>query len=191
MKNIIANKEDNIGGLYSFLVVPIADVVSVPDVEEGILDGNVELLFGKIWYTVDVTPEANNMSFSDASKDGLTASVTGFIAGDSPYLVDTLKTYADYEYFLVIATDLNGNKRLIGNIDNPAKFTYGFDTNGRRGYQISFSTRTLEAPPFIEFTGTDPNEEPGSCPIIYEIDGGDENTSFDIINGNLDGGDEI
>lgn len=191
MNNLVANKEDNIEGLYSFLVIPAIDVQEIPDAVAGLISDAITLDYGKIWYSVEVTPEANNMAFSDASKDGHITTVRGFIAGDSPALVTALKEYADYEYFILIAGDLNGNKRLIGTLDNPAVFTYSYDTNGRRGYEINFRAQTIDPPPFIEFTGTDPGEEPGSCPIIYLIDGGDETTTFDPINGYLDGGDEV
>lgn len=142
MNNVLANPADNTPGIFKISFVPVLDAISIPFPVAGTIVDPIVLKTGKLWYEMNLTVDANTLSVDN--NNGSNGSnhaniVSGFIAGDSPHLVSTLAEMAQYEDFLVIAEDPNGLQRLIGSIDQPARFTYKLGYNGRRGYSVSFA----------------------------------------------------
>lgn len=151
MNNVVPNSADNTPGVYDINYVPIVDVISIPRAaDNGYITDPVLLREGALWHAIRVTVDANSFDLNNTQTNlGNTnvSGVTGFVAGDEAWLVTTLQEMADYKEFLIVITDANDKKRLIGSIDHPAKFDHKLTYNGRRGYTLSFKC-TSPNPPY-------------------------------------------
>jgi len=151
MNNVVPNSADNTPGVYSINFVPVADVLAVPKAKaNGYITDPVVLRTGAAWNEIYVTVDANNFDLNNGkSAEGNTnvVTVSGFVAGDAPWLVTTLQDMADYEEFLLIVTDADDQKRLVGSLEHPARFDYKLAYNGRRGYTLNFKC-TSPSPPY-------------------------------------------
>jgi hypothetical protein len=156
MQNIEKNIADNIGGIYTFYFIPVADVVSIPLAVSKQISAAVVLADAKYFYSAEITLES--FSYKEPQTDNedgssYAVSLGGFVAGDSSQLTDLFDEMSGGR-FIVICEDSNNKKRLLGTIANGMRFKADFDTNnktaGLKGWNILFAGLLSERPPFYQ-----------------------------------------
>ncbi len=156
MQSIALSNEDNTGSLAKLHMIPVEDVVSIPDPEDYVVVDPVVLDIDCMWYTMQFTQDTPGFEESEnKSKSGsfFNINLDGFIPGHNPVLTSILCEMR-HRKWIIIATDHDGQKRLIGSLKNPVRFKWKFNTgnktSGRKGYDFTFYNQAKNPPYFYE-----------------------------------------
>jgi hypothetical protein len=183
MQNIEKNVSDNIGGIYTFYFIPLADVVSIPLAVNKLIGDAIVLDTDKYFFTAQITRES--FSYKEPQTDNedgssYAISLGGFVAGDSSQLSEQFEEMSGGR-FLVLCEDNNNKKRVLGTLTNGMRFKADFDTNnktsGLKGWNILFSGLMSERPPFYQSSFS---YYPTSNPVA-EYDDSDQQAQIDAL----------
>lgn len=154
MNSFPENQLENAGGMASFNFVPAYAVSQVPEANDNVITAPVVLNANRQW--VKGLFIKNTGAFDENTKDtngGLTYNYkfTCKYPGTNLELNSTLAEMAQTPIVLD-CTDNNGNRRLLGNKNNPLTMQYAFNTKdgfaGRPEYILTFSWLSEKTAPF-------------------------------------------
>ena len=150
MQDIEEFTGDNIGGIESFMFIPVDDVISIArPVDQTILELVViNEAGGAQWFNAYVTQ--GSLSYRETqnkTKQGhpYSRTLAGFVPKDTESLAALFNEMC-YRKFLGDYTYNNGKIQLIGSIDSPLLFDTELETKddpaGRNGHRISFASNS-------------------------------------------------
>jgi hypothetical protein len=149
LANVYTTDCTNIAGLAAIRVIPVDNVVSIPNAQFGIVEEAIVLADENNY--MDITFEQDTADFSE---DGQDSKQGEFFKTKLELFVAGMKPESDYNLgllyrgeFVVICTDNNGRVRICGSQDYPMSFTHKKGTSkkvgGSAGYNLTFMS---EAP---------------------------------------------
>ena len=147
LRNLAQTFADNTGGVEALWYVDKADVLSVPDPDTALITESVVLRPGAYWYQLVAT--RTTLGFTQPGKTDRHGtfwqpSVKGVLAKATAELAQGLEALDDRR-LLVIYRDNNGLVWLVGNLDEPLKFSEKYDAGtvtARNNYDFVFSGET-------------------------------------------------
>ncbi len=147
MRNIDQFIGDNIGGLESFLFIPVDDAISIARPVNHIIQEAVviNVAGGAQWFTAYIT-QGTLFYKEDKNKtvhgNPYNRSLVGFVPKDTEELAELFDEMGDVR-FLIDCLDNNGKRKLVGSLDSPLVFaslmSSGEAPEGRNGHQLTFS----------------------------------------------------
>jgi hypothetical protein len=165
----------NMPGLCYVDVLPIEDVLTMPEVQGGSIADPVVPLPGKQWHRIQVAPPGCLFNEKWSVANGLpvaTSTVTGWTGRDELAKLQALWNLPTTR-FLVLAVGRNGDAVLLGTKEEgcravAAERQRGTEDDPANGYQLTFSLRRADPAPFYlaELPSTDPDDE---CPTLAEL----------------------
>lgn len=153
MNDINKHCSDNIGGVYLLKFIPKTDVSSIPATINGKVCEPVILNSGARWYEFYGTEGTKSLKEDQQpSEHGDYFKLK--LAGSTPKIrtdvSDIFNEMKDQE-FIIDCTDNNGNRRLLGTINEPLRFQFTSDTgNGaanKNAYTFEFYGDVSKVPP--------------------------------------------
>lgn len=149
ISNFPTKKIYNLGGLKNFKFIPFLDVAFQPAIEQGKITGALTLVNGGTWLNGYATPETLNFKEECvATSDGniYSQTISGFVPGDHPELIDLLQALEDLPILVQIA-DTRGQIRLVGSHGFPMTFAGTYDSGSNRsdakGFNFRISTNSI------------------------------------------------
>jgi hypothetical protein len=166
MSNLLKeDSQDNLGSLVEINFIDVKDIDIIPDPIGINLYDPVVLKTDKTWSLIQVsqeTPGFDEESNYSQSGTGLNISVKGFIPGHNDVLESRLQSMLRKKFVLVVS-DFEGRKRIIGTLKNPLRFKWSFSTgnrtNSRKGYDIQFFHTAAKSPLFYQSALASVSEE--------------------------------
>ena len=143
------------GGIDRFEFVLSTDLESVPQFANAeINDTDIVLTPGKEWKQGEA--DFNSLTLSIKPKHSshgvlFSCQVAGFLPDLSQAASYNLVSGGNLKY-LIIATTKQGERLLIGELENPLTFSFDFDAakpGGRKGYSFTFKGAQRKLPQFI------------------------------------------
>lgn len=104
-----------------------------------------EFRISKIDHSYECTPEG------DQDSTGRVTEVKFFIPGITPQKTYVLDDMAGCEYFAIV-TDKEGQRRLLGDLEDGCEFSYIERTNDKAGYEVTIRWESKAAPYFYKGT---------------------------------------
>lgn len=157
MNNLSRFSGINITGVKAIQYVPLEDVLILPDPFNSVISLQVILKPGKVFYSADLTlytagckEETVISNHGEIQKQTLQC----FIPKDSPENAPSLNEMIK-QRFLVLYSDFNGNRKVLGTLDSGMRFKADLDTymdpgSGRNGHLCTFYGESpLKAPFYI------------------------------------------
>jgi hypothetical protein len=140
---------DNFPGIHKFYFIPEDEVSSVSEPDGMVvtvtLDALSEWLEGYSSENLSYTEEYEETDIGDRYR----ATLRGFFPGDSEELMDYFIEMKQSKY-LVKVQDGNGETKLIGSVDIPARFRVTrIKDQERNGFEYSFVAYHHDLPPFF------------------------------------------
>jgi hypothetical protein len=147
LRNLDQHFADNTGGVEALWYVDVTDVLSVPDPDAALITESVVLRPNCYWYQLVAT--RTTLGFTQPGKNDRHGSfwqpsLKGVLAKATAELAQGLEALDDRR-LLVIYRDNNGLVWLVGQHDEPLKFTDKYDagtTTARNNYDFTFSGET-------------------------------------------------
>lgn len=144
MQNFPTVTGDNMGGLAIFYFIPFENVEDIPEHSNYVIDQDIDIASGTSWNKG--LAEINSLKFQEKYKETSQGvhcekKLEGFLPGDSSTIIDLFEEMNN-KFFILRATDADGNEKVVGTIEEPLKFTASFATgtfNGKKGHHYSFS----------------------------------------------------
>lgn len=153
MNDINKHRGDNLGGLYHFRFIPKNDVNSIPVAISGKICEPVELKSGARWFDFYATEGTQSFNEDQQTNDHgnyFKLKLSGSTPKIRTEVSDIFNEMKDQE-FIIDCTDNNGNRRLIGTINEPLRFSFKSDTgNGaqnKNAYSFEFYGDVSKVPP--------------------------------------------
>lgn len=153
ISNFPKPKGYNLGGLRSFLYAHVHSFLSFPAIKDGVITAPVQFVAGAGWFTGYST--LYTLNFDENGKDSPNGPIydqvlSGFSPGDRPENLDAIHS-AEGAEFVLLVTDANGQKRLIGGYGYPltflADYSSGSNRSDTKGYAYKFfGNSTFRAP---------------------------------------------
>lgn len=135
---------DNIGGLLRLNFIPVSDIESIDEPYEHRITVPVELKENKRWFSLYAT--LGTMSFTESgskTSDGelFDKKITATCPKDRAD-ISALFNEMRNEQFVIDYTDTNGERKLVGSLEEPLQFSSNLNTKegieGRNEHVISF-----------------------------------------------------
>jgi hypothetical protein len=147
LRNLDQFFADNTGGVEALWYADLADVLSVPDPDTALITESVVLRPGATWYQLVAT--RTTLGFTQPSKADRHGPywqplLKGVLAKATPELAQGLEAL-DGRRLLVLYRDNNGLVWLVGQYDEPLKFSEKYDAGtvtARNNYDFTFSGET-------------------------------------------------
>jgi len=144
MRDINEPCGDNLGGLLSFDFIPSSDVLSIPEPNKSRILQPIVLKSGKSWSSGYGT--RGTMSFSEDQGNGdhgaKYAAKISLVVPKEESENEDLYHEMRHQTFIVVYTNANGLKKVVGTIAEPLKFTSnlstGSDVPNRNQHTIQF-----------------------------------------------------
>src|SRR5690606_24188445 len=145
---------------------PIKYVLEFPEIFNYQVKEILTIAAAGKWYFADCTLETPGLKVASSSSPNgpvFKSSASGIITGDSNEM-NQLAGEMDFEKYILLVVDHEGNRRLVGDLENPVALTINFElpprVSGRKEYQLSFTHSGAVRPPYylVPFV-SDPNEE--------------------------------
>ncbi len=149
ISNFPKPKGYNLGGLRTFQFAPLDSIVSYPAIHDGLITTPLQFKAGKNWLDGYSTPYS--LQFSETGKDtpnGIyyAQAIDGVIPGDRLESINAVAS-AEGNSFVVLVTDANGQKRLVGAHGYPLIFLADYNTGSSRsdskGFSFQFSGMSI------------------------------------------------
>lgn len=155
MYNLSHVPDDNLGGVAALYYTDQSDVLTVPEETDLVLQGDITLKPGAVWYKLEAT--FNTRSFKEdpkTSRHGVifNQQLKGFKPKDSATLAHALNDLR-HRRLAYLYRDQNGIMRFVPN----AEFLASFDTEtvgGRNGYEFNLRSESLQ--PALYYAGEVP-----------------------------------
>ena len=146
MQDIGQYTGDNIGGLEKFQFIPVNDIISIPRATNHVITEaiTIDALSGAQWFDAYVTE--GSLGYKETEKKNQHGNsydriLVGLVPKDTETLADLFDEMEGFRY-VIIYTDNNGKKKVVGSIESPLQFKADMDTkvdaNGRNGHPITF-----------------------------------------------------
>ena len=162
IKDIKKHKNDNLGGIHSFIFTPVENVLDIPPVISGSVRMAITLKAGTRWYRghgIEGTMRFTDEPQEDENGTFYQKRLIGLIAKKRASLVDQLTSMKNRR-FIVIARDYNDIMWLIGNKSEPLLFKSGSDSKehipGRNEISFEFFNPGIDESPVFS----------GLCPLL-------------------------
>jgi hypothetical protein len=154
LNDITRHSSDNLGGVNAFKFVPAKGVNPLPASLNGAIHHELTLKDGYRWYTGYCTEFTMNYKESPVqSEHGLAYKKTfsGKVPNDRSDLTWLFDEMKDQGFILDI-TDNNGQRKIVGNPDEPVYFVSTLDTKAemaqRNEHEIVFEGEGIDKAPF-------------------------------------------
>lgn len=154
MNSILPLKDENISGLAYLDFAPVADVVSIDRPWQQEISSAINFAPTKSFYRLAFSMESGKFSApEEKSSSGSIhkAEVIGFTPKMQRATSDLFSEMRE-NLFVVVATDHNGNKRLVGTLKEPMRFSFAESTEAaygvRQGYAWAFRRDLMDPPPY-------------------------------------------
>lgn len=148
MQDILRNNGDNSGGVGILYVIPVTDVISIPDAVAQIISSAITFAPYKTWTKIECTLESINFTEPQTNGDNgqqYAPTVTAFVANDSDAVAALFAEMENQEFILLI-NDSNEKVKLVGSVEEPMIFSSSLDTgtkwSDRNGHTINFAGDT-------------------------------------------------
>lgn len=147
-------KQPAAGGLCSIEFVPVNWIVYFPEVNPkyNTITQRIRLLDGKAWQVCPAPDRERSLIEAQKQNDGgmyIDSTIQAFLPFDSASNEVALKVMRYYRYIVVVNMP-NGIRKLIGSMDNPARFSRDFNTGGDytadMGSPIQFTWSSEDGP---------------------------------------------
>lgn len=165
MDSINSLKENNIGGSKNYLLLVSKDAIDVfPDVINININDAITLLPGESWVKWEFTEKTISFDETprdDTGKTGFDIELVGIIPKDSLNLLRII-TSSTYKRAVVLYVDSNGETRVIGSKENPAKIlrpkiTHGNKPTDLNHYEVVITNSHTKRAPFYQAALPDPS----------------------------------
>lgn len=155
--NFPAKPAYNLGGYTSFKFSPYQFIYDFPLIAAGAAASAIVFTAGYTWHEGYATQETLSYTEEPQSDDGgqiYNITISGFVPGESPQLVDLVESMALDRYVLLIR-DSSGQLRLAGSAEAPLDFSASFGSGAARqdlkGFNIKFSGQSKRRAPGYDF----------------------------------------
>lgn len=148
------NVENMGGNADTFLFIPVSQIVSMPKPLNGVISQEIWILSQSSWYTGRALP--GSLEFDEKQspvREG--HNYSSVFKGVIPKLTSTyLALFEEMacDLFVVIFTDNNGNRHVMGTENEGASFEYDRNTtstpSGLAGHRFEFSCARAKPSPF-------------------------------------------
>lgn len=160
--NFPINQNNNhLGSLMKFYFIEINNILSEPEIFENKLIGNYTFKPTKELLTGYFDKESTSLKFDDATNNIGLLTKNNFSAelSDNSAEIDSLFCEMRCARYIVFIIDNYKNVRVLGRLDNPARFTFSFSTKEKikdaPAYSFKFYTETTCVMPITTTQITD------------------------------------
>ena len=154
MNSILPLKEENISGLAYLDFAPVSDVDSIDRPWQEEISQAVVFNPTKSFFRLAFSQETGKFS-SPEEKNPSGSLHKAEVVGFTPLMrMATAAIFSEMreDLFVVVVTDNNGNKRLVGTLEEPLRFSFSESTESsygvRQGYAWAFRRDLKNAPPY-------------------------------------------
>lgn len=175
LSNIDRLKESNMGSIVELRVARAGDISDMNDPIDGVVYGDIDFIGDAsfvLWRATSQTIGIQSSTRDSQEGNFKTSSLPFFISKDRDDIKAMLELAED-DLFVVLYKDANGKSKLFGNVNEPVRFKYDYNSgtgNGsRNGYQCQFY---YEGPNNICFyDGDTPSPPSGPAGVLVRYNG--------------------
>jgi hypothetical protein len=173
IKNLSA--ADNLGGILSIYVARKADILSMPEVINGVITGDITFHPGAGWILWQATFESKRMrGDSRSSQEGpFRNNVLTFLVPKDDSLIRDMLERAEEDEFIVLFQYPGADKKIFGLLDMPVNFSFDHDSGNELQEGNRYTCRFFyEGPENSYFYNGDLSAPaPGSAPALVRYNG--------------------
>ena len=154
MKDFQEFRLENMGGIDSFNFIPHNYINVMPKAFDNIITDTVVPISGKLFNKgASIFKSLKFEETSTETNGGLLYKykISGLYPGQSAYMHSLFDSMARMRHVVDIIDNM-ANRRLIGSKDNPAKFSFGYQTkdvpSARPDYEFVFTWESSEIAPY-------------------------------------------
>lgn len=145
----------NAPGIKTTLRVACADDITSIGAATNHVVSTITPVIDKGFFTFNIIRKDNDLKSTPGEDGGYTTELKGFISKQAAAKANILTQLATDENYIVIPTDQNGLKHILGAIDHPVKMRAEAVTTPKNGYNVTVTWEGHADLPYI-FSGTIP-----------------------------------